>query len=370
MRADQLQAMARRVTGLGGECGEPVGEALAALLASLRTEADLSMFGRIAMRRDLVGKLANLLILDDLEAADPSIQKRPVRAPVFVTGLPRSGTSFLHALLAVNPTVRVPLAWQTAFPAPGHPSSGPRSACSAHDRFAWQLRLFGRLAPEVARLHPMSADGPQECTEIMAHVFRSLRFDTTHDVPSYRAWLDRAGHDAAYRFHRRFLQHLQGTGEATWVLKSPDHVFALGSLRLVYPDARLVVVHRDPLHVLASVARLTEILRRPFARAVDRVAIGRQVLRDWSLGLRTILALPDDACVHVRHADLVGDPVGTVAGLCARLGIGADRGRMEAFVARRPRGGYGVNRYALEDYGVGPEALEPWREAYAARFGV
>ena len=376
MRADgaaALQAVAHRVTGLARPCGEPVGEALGALLTSLRTEARLSAVGRFATRRDLIGKLSNLLILDDLERADPSIRHRPIRAPVFVTGLPRSGTSFLHALLAAHSAVQAPLAWQTTFPAPDHPAAGLRNAGAARDRFARQLRLFGRLAPELPRLHPMSADAPQECTEITAHIFRSLRFDTTHAVPSYRAWLDRAGHDAAYRFHRRFLQHLQGTGGATWVLKSPDHVFALRSLRLVYPDARLVVMHRDPVHVLASVARLTEVVRRPFARAVDRLAIGRQVTRDWSLGLRTILDLPDDGCVHVRHADLVGDPIGTVTALCEGLGIGMDRAarsRMETYVAQRPRGGYGVNHYASAAYGFGPEALEPWRAAYRARFGV
>ena len=376
MRGDDavtLQAVARRLTGLARPFDEPVGEALSTLLASLRREARLSAMGRIATRQDLIGKLTNLLILDDLERADPSIRHRPIGAPVFVTGLPRSGTSFLHALLATHTAVRAPLAWQTRFPAPSHPAAGLRSAQAAHDRFARQLRLFGRLAPELPRLHPMSADAPQECTEITAHVFRSLRFDMTHDVPSYRAWLDRAGHDAAYRFHRRFLQHLQGTDDATWVLKSPDHVFALRSLRLVYPDARLVVMHRDPVHVLASVARLTEVVRRPFARAVDRLAIGRQVTRDWALGLRTILDLPDEGCVHIRHADLVGDPVGTVAALCGRLGIGmdrTDRSRMELFVAQRPRGGYGINRYTSADYGFGPESLEPWRSAYGARFGV
>jgi hypothetical protein len=92
---------------------------------------------------------------------------------------------------------------------------------------------------------------------------RSLRFDTTHYVPSHAAWLKGAGHLEAYRFHKRFLQHLQHqAGAGNWILKTPDHIFALDALREVYPDARFIFVHRDPMKALPSVARLTEILRR------------------------------------------------------------------------------------------------------------
>ena len=131
MRVDDahgLLAVAHRATGLAGECGEPVEEALSALLSSLRQEARLSAIGRIATRRDLVGKLSNLLILDDVDSGDRSIRQRPIISPVFVTGLPRSGTSFLHGLLASQASVQVPLAWQMAYPAPAHPAAGRRTA--------------------------------------------------------------------------------------------------------------------------------------------------------------------------------------------------------------------------------------------------
>ena len=359
---EALFVAAMRRTRLDRLPSEPVAPALDALLASLRTEARLSTFGRIATRQDLARKLANLLVLDAREEADPSIAARPVTAPVFITGLPRSGTTFLHALLACNPAARVPLAWEVADPYGG--AAGRR-------RFGRQLAVFSRLVPELSDLHSLSADAPQECTEILAHTFRSLRFDMTHDVPGYRAWLDRAGHDEAYRFHARFLRHLQGRRDGRWVLKSPDHVAALSALRRTYPDARLVMLHRDPLHVMASVARLTEVLRRPFSRGVDPVAIGRQVVRDWQAGLQTIGAV-DDA-VHVRHADLVADPVGTARLVCTAVGLPFDEAvgrRMATYTDARPRGGYGDNRYRLEDYGIEPAMLEPLRGQYLARFGV
>ena len=373
--AGTLIEAAQRRTGLSWQVDAEAQAGLAALVASLRAEAGLSAFGTLATRHDLVGKISNLLTMADREAADPSILERGIEAPVFITGLPRSGTTFLQAVMAEHPGLSAPRAWQTMFPVPDHPSAGWGSAGwgSPRARFARQLAVFHRLAPELASLHPITADAPQECTEMSAHVFRSLRFDSTHRVPSYRAWLDRAGHEAAYAFNRRFLQHLQGTGATRWVLKSPDHVFALGALRRAFPDARLVLVHRDPLRVIASVARLTELLRRPFARRPDRREIGRQVLRDWRDGMERIMAVEDGDAVHVRHDALIGDPIGTVSALCERLGVAVDEGAraaMAAYVERRPRGGYGRNRYALEAFGIDASELEPWRGRYLGRFGA
>ena len=134
-----------------------------------------------------------------------------------------------------------------------------------------QLALFRILSPEFNALHQVGVDAPEECTEITAHVFQSQRFESTYRVPSYSEWLQGRGLLQGYRFHRRFLQHLDAELPGhRWILKSPDHVFALNDIRRVYPDARLIFIHRDPVRVLASVTRLTEVLRRSFARKVDR----------------------------------------------------------------------------------------------------
>ena len=192
---------------------------------------------------------------------------------------------------------------------------------------ARQLRAFERLAPEFRALHPLDATSPQECSEITAHVFRSLRFDTTYRIPGYRHWLDQAGHVPAYRFHRRFLQHLQQQAPGgRWVVKCPDHLFALDAIRTVYPDARLVFVHRDPVKVLLSVAKLTEVVRRPFTRRLDPHEIGRQESARWLEGTQRMMAVGDDAGLpepihHVQHTALVADPVGTVAALYRHFGL-------------------------------------------------
>jgi hypothetical protein len=367
-----LIAAARKRAGsdeFGTDCFH---EPLRLLLRCYATESDLSLVGRMAVRWDVIRFLTNLLRLAAEERAAPAIAARPVEAPVFITGLPRSGTTFLHSLLAEDPGNLVPRYWQTVFP---YPEPGqPDRRVELVDR---QLRMFARLAPDFPRVHPVTAISPQECSEITAHVFRSLRFDTTHAVPSYRAWLDAEGHEDAYRFHKRFLQHLQHqTAAGQWVLKCPDHIFAMPAIRAVYPDARFVFVHRDPTKVLASVTRLTEILRQPFTRRLDRRELGRQESDRWAEGARLLMqeTAADHAgtIFHVRHTDLVGDPRGTVTALYEHFGMtlseeGAARiGRAVDAAARADHG----HRYRMEDFGLEPEAERRRFADYIAYFGI
>src|SRR5712671_1382587 len=372
--ADALIARARRRTGLVDFGDTSFEESLRHFLRACREEGDLTLFGRLATRWDTLRFLSNLLRLHKEETRAPEILDLPIERPIFIAGLPRSGTTFLHTLLAQDPTNLVPRIWQLIHP---YPLDEARTGRDLRPRrVARQLRLFGVVAPEFRLMHPIDADSPQECSEITAHVFASLRFDTTYPIPGYRRWLDAAGHLDAYRFHKRFLQHLQhqSANGGQWVLKCPDHIFALAALGTVYPDACVVFVHRDPLAVLASVARLTEVLRRPFSRRVVKLEIGRQDSDRWLAATELMIAAADDRTfaqpifqIHYRH--LVADPLGTVAALYRHFGrslspIAADRiGRL---VAAKPNGGYGARRSSLEEYGLDP-ALE--RERYARYMG-
>ena len=376
--------LAQRRCCLDGFGAAAVTEPLRVLLQAYSREAELSLAGRTAARWDVMRFLSNLARMVEEVAARPALRDEPVTAPVFVTGLPRSGTTFLHRLLAEDGGHRVPLMWETIqpYPDPGPaPRRDPRPA-----RVARNLRAFARLAPEFPSLHPVSATSPQECTEITAHLFRSLRFDTTHHVPSYRSWLDRAGHADAYRFHRRFLQHLQaqdrtgrdGAAPRRWVLKAPEHLFALDALLQAYPDANLVFVHRDPLQVLPSVARLTEVLRTPFTRRIDRAAIGRQVAGDWLAGAAQMVeasrSLPGRTrVVHVHYRDLVNRPLETVAGVYRGLGLGLSKTtalRVGRLLEREPQGGYGQNQYQFADYGLDPAQQRRRFQPYVEHFRV
>jgi hypothetical protein len=354
-------------------------EALAALTSSLREEASLSTFGRLAARWDLKRMLSTLLILADAEREDPAILTRPLAPPIFIAGLPRSGTTFLHGLLAEDPANRAPRMWEAIYPYPAHRAA---EFGAGRRKVQLQLRIFTRLSPGIGSLHPIEAHAPQECTEFTSHVFRSPRFDDVYRAPSYHAWLDASGYDEGYWFHAQFLRHLQGPDEAPrrWILKSPEHVFSIDALSRVFPDAMLVFVHRDPGHVLASAARLTELLRAPFTTAIDRREIGRKVADYWHDGMRRMVKLADDPSfplrsrlVHVQYRSLVADPVGTIARIYDAFGLELSReaqAAMAAKVARVPNGGYGANHYSPEEFGIDPERERERASVYAERFGV
>jgi Sulfotransferase family len=376
--AEYLIAKAQRQTGLSDFGDLPFEPPMRLLLQACREEAQLSLFGGAAIRWDTVRFLGNLLRLRDEEKRCPEILDQPIEAPIVITGLPRSGTTFLHSLLIEDPANIVPRVWQLIHPYPS-PRDQKRGAIDRREqRVARQLKMFQLLAPRFRQLHPIEASSPQECSEITAHVFASLRFDTTYRIPSYRRWLDHAGHLDAYRFHKRFLQHLQhqsGTGRR-WVLKCPDHIFALGALRSVYPDVNLVLVHRDPVAVLASVARLTEVLRRPFGRHVDRFEVGREDSDRWLAAAELMIDAADKLAppiFHVRYLDLVADPAGTIAALYRYFGRALDpdtAARIKRRVAENPNGGYGGRRARLEDYGLDPGREHQRYARYMARFGV
>jgi hypothetical protein len=376
LHAEKLIARAAQRTGLSDFGDTPFRLGLQAFLRACAEEADLSWFGYFGTRWDVVRFLSNLLWLRRAEIERPEIREQPIAQPIFITGLPRSGTTFLHKLLAEDPANRVPLVWQLIHPYPPAPGRRDRRT----QRVARQLRLFQKLAPEFRRLHPIDATSPQECTEITAHIFASLRFDMTHCIPSYRRWLDAVGHLDAYRFHKRFLQHLQhqAGGGGRWVLKCPDHVFALDAIRAIYPDARIVFVHRDPFRALLSVARLTEVLRRPFTRRFDRAGLGREQSERWLAATELMIAAADrqpfaEPIYHMHHCDLVGDPLAAVAALYRHFGIdlAADAAaRIARTVEANPDGGYAASRYRFEDYGF-DAAVERERYArYMARFGI
>src|SRR5271170_2580634 len=373
----ELMKLAQRATGLtdfGDPCFE---EPLEVLLTSYEQEANLTVFGRLAARWDTLRFLSNLLLLRDAEKRAPAILDQTIDRPIFITGLPRSGSTFLHNLLAQDRSNHVARAWETIYPTPT-PNSSTRYTDRRLRKVNRQLAFFGKLAPEFQSLHPFTAYSPQECTEITAHVFRSLRFDTTHVVPTYRRWMDDAGHTAAYRFHRRFLKHLQyRNGPGRWILKSPDHVFALDALRDVYPDARFIFTHRHPREVLPSLAKLTDVLRRPFTRHVDRLEIGRQVGERWAKGAAALVAedahAASDRVVHVKFGDVVRDPLDSVAAIYQHFGLTLAREaaeKIERLVAERPNGGYGRREIRMADYGLDVQMKQQGYRDYTDHFGI
>ena len=372
--AEELLVAALKRAGRDGFQDSSFVLPLRRLIASCNAESDLNGLGRNAVRFEIRRSLHNLLEFERRERDDPAVLTRPLERPIFITGMPRSGSTFLHRLLVRDPAVAAPLSWRLVHP---HPSAAGRLGESLNRaRVQAQFYLMRLLAPELNSLHEVAAGEPEECTDITAQVFQSLRYDSVYRVPSYQTWLQRNGHVEAYRFHKRFLQHLDAQAPGRrWILKSPDHVFALDDIRAVYPDAHWVFIHRDPVAVLASVARLTEVLRRPFAHSVDLAEIGQQVSASWLDGAQRMMraAASSSSILHLHFREIVSDPQ-KAADRLFRHGAHASSGeaaqRMRKWLGNRSNRAHRQRRYNLASFGLDPEALRAQFKPYTDTFGI
>ncbi len=371
-----LCAAATRRTGLEDFGDGSFREPLRRLVDGFEREAALTTLGRVIARGDLLRLLENRLHMVDERTRHPEIDEGPIRRPIFVVGLPRTGTTILHQLLAQDPANRVPMTWEVMHPWPP-PARATYETDERIPRVEKHFAGVDRLMPGFNSMHPMGARLPQECVALTAHDFASMVFSTTHRVPSYQAWLDAADLRWVYASHRRQLQYLQWRCPTErWVLKSPGHLWALDALRAEYPDAAIVQTHRDPLKVVASLTSLVTVLRGMASDDVDPHAIGAEWTVLLAAGLeRSMVArahVPFDV-FDVQFADFIRDEVGMVRRIYERFGLALSteaETRMRRFLAENPKDKHGAHRYTLAAAGLDP-AVERWRyAAYQERFGV
>ena len=351
-------------------------EGLRQLITAIDADSKLTFFGKVSLRWDMIRLLRNAQKVEDAQR-NAAIASAPVQAPIFILGLPRSGTTFLHSLLAEDSDNQVPRNWQMIYPG-ARPDDFDQRTDQRVRAVDKQLKLFAGLAPGFAAMHPITADSPQECSEITAHVFQSLRFDTTFRVPSYLEWIEAHGHHEAFEFHKQFLQYLQAGVPSRWVLKCPDHTFSLEAIMAVYPDARFVVVHRDPIAVLGSVAHLTEVLRKPFLSNIDPAEIGAQVGARWIEGANLLLEFdrrPDvqpARKIHVHYDELTRSPLAVIERIYSQFGLPLRTQTVEAIsekISARPRGGYGKHApYSLETFKLSPQTLQTQFAPYVSQY--
>jgi hypothetical protein len=370
---------ARRRTHLEDFGDDAFRDPLRRVLAAYDNDAALTLLGRIAARQDTLRLLSNRLRMQDDRRRHPEIGAEEVRQPIFVTGLPRTGTTLLHLLLAQDPAHRAPLNWESMFPSP--PPERARHQRDARIAMAErQIRWFHRLNPEFRKIHPVGARLPEECLIITSHSFRSFQFETSHHVPSYQLWLEASDLRPSYEEHRRFLQHLQWHCRADrWVLKAPAHLYGFDAIFSVYPDARVVLTHREPLEVVASMASLHAVLRSTFSDGVDPVAVGAEVTQRWAEGMRRALEVRDSGRVDerqfldVHYVDLVRDPIGTVKRIYAHYDMPfteVAEQRMRRVLAENPKDKHGRHVYSLEQFGLDAEEEAERYRRYRQRFNL
>ena len=379
---DEATLIARAINEAGSSDfgGDEFREGLRRFLSSAETEANLTLLGRLMVQGYVTDNLANRLRLVDWRKRHPEIEREQIVAPLFIVGLPRTGTTILHALLEQDPANRSPLFWEVQFPVP------PPTPARWHDdpRIAEHQKILDqlfKLVPDFAAMHPMGATMPQECVAVFTMCLMSEQLQVQFDVPSYQAWLDEQDMRPTYEYHKRFLQHLQ-SGDVRggrWVLKSPAHLHLIDTLLEVYPDARIVHTHRDPIKVCASVASLTATLRGASTDMIDLRAIGRQQLGWWakliekSLEQRKRLSDRADQLFDVKMSETVRDPLEVVRRMYAHFGYPLTdevEAKMRTFLKNNTRDKHGSHTYTAEDFGIDPyRDRAPFRE-YIDYFGL
>jgi hypothetical protein len=300
----------------------------------------------------------------------PAIADVPVRRPVFILGLPRCGTSLLHALMGSDPSVRTPLQWEVAAPSPPPEAASfatdPRAA--AFDAFV-EKEFVGKWA-DVRKAHPIGAWIPQECGMMLETSFCGVNPSMLFRVPSFFSWYLQADTTYGYEVHRMWLQHLSWRNPREhWVLKVQEHMYHLPELLSVYPDAVFIQPHRNPVAVMASISALIRTLRSLSFDAQDPHALGEEMLQLWHEGQVRMMAYrkahPELRVHDMRYTDLAADPVATVRDAYRYHGMAFTAAAAEGirrWLAENPADKHGRHTYSLGDFGLTEHRI---REVYA-----
>jgi hypothetical protein len=375
---DGALAAAERETGLSDFGDDGFREGFAILSRALEEEAQLTLVGRLMARAENARILRSRLQAQALITAHPEILRERVVAPLFVTGLARTGTSLLHELLWRDPSHRAPLAWEMMYPADAALAPGVDPA-PAIARAAQEIELQNHALPATRTMHELGAELPNECIYLFAHDFATDMFTGFYQIPSYTMWLATRDHTPLYSQHRRLLQLLQWRRPQHWVMKAPSHMSHLRELFAAYPDARVVITHRDPLQVLGSLANLMASLRSTRSDRVDygalvgMMAFGHAFLAERVMKERDTGTLPEDQILDVRYCDLVADPVGTVRRIAEWRGapLGADaEAAIGRWIAQRPKDRHGAHEYSFLDTGLDLATERARHAEYQQHYGV
>ena len=377
LNADDVMSAAVEAAGTDDFGPDAFAEGLSVLCASANDEAQLNELGGFALQQNIIGGLVNRLKITDWVRRHPDVVHERIEAPLIVVGMFRAGTTFLSQLLDQDPGNRALLRWEAAdsVPPPSQQTfrSGPRvEAANA------AIDMLESLNPRMKIVHHEDAEGPTECITLLGQDFKSLTWEAIANVPAYSEWLLGADYRSAYRYHRTVLQVLQSGGvRGAWTLKSPNHALAMDALAAEYPDARLILLHRDPTVLCASACSLISTLTGTFSDADHTAYIAEHWTQMLAESVDRIeafrLAHPEHRIIDVHYADIVGDPLRTIERIYAACDRELDdraRNAVAAYVDANPKGRFGTHGYRLEDFGLQPDALRDRFAAYVERYGI
>jgi Sulfotransferase family len=365
---DELHASAVKACGLDdfGVDDDNYREALGVLLDSYRRDADLTEFGSKMCRFFVRNALVARLVSEAAWTQYPQHAEVAIERPIFVTGLPRTGTTAIHRLLTADPMHQGLELWLAEFPQP----RPPRETWSQNPVFAQLDAQFTKAHeedPDYTGLHYMTADEVEECWQLLRQSLHSVSYETLAHLPTYSRWLAEQDWTKPYQRHRRNLQ-LIGLNDADqrWVLKNPSHLFALDALFATYPDALVVQCHRPAETIMASMCSLAQHTTAGWSNNFTGQVIGQDAMETWSRGLESFnveRAKHDPAQFYdLDYFEFVKDPIATVRGVYRQFGLDFADGTREAMETMHAESRQGPrapkHTYSLADYGLTAEMVK------------
>lgn len=375
-RLDRTQLMARATerTGLDDFGDVPFEEALDVLIHSLERDAKLDDARRMGAAAMITNQLAKNLRLVADRKTHVGIADEVIEAPIFILGLPRTGSTNLHGLLAQCEGIRAPRRWEMSLPSPP-----PQTATYETDPRIAQTHEAEVLtaSDELKTRHPITADRPEQCQGLNDYAFMNWSLLAPYELPSYKEWLLTADHRPSYEAHKRTLQHLQFRHPGRWVLKYPKHSFTLDALIAVYPDAKIIWTHRDPTRIIPSAVSLIETFRKA-TPGFDRKLLGREWACYEELGIRRGLDMRDNLFApenvfDMHYGDVIKDPAGAIQRAYAHFGMTlseASKARIISYLADNGKDKHGVHSYTTEEFGLSDGMLRTLFKDYIERFDI
>jgi hypothetical protein len=361
-----LHESASRLTGLTDFGEDDYTDGLAVILESYARDADLTALGQKVARVGLRGALSARLIANAAWAAHPGHADVKIDRPIFVTGLPRSGTTALHRLLTADPGHQGLELWLAELPQPRPPrDTWEGNPAFQHIQAGYQRHHIEH--PEFMGVHYIAADTVEECWQLLRQTLRSVSYECLAHLPTYSAWLAEQDWTGPFRRHRRNLQ-LIGLNDTSprWVLKNPSHLFSLDAIMTVYPDALIIQTHREPRSVIGSMCSLAAHATEGWSNTFRGKVIGADQLELWARGLEEFGAARAKynpaQFLDVDYADFTADPARTIASVYAHFGLDYSDAAAAAIRALTAEASQGASRpahrYSLADFGLTGEQVD------------
>lgn len=380
LKPEPLLNLAAKKTGLVDYGPDYFRGPLKRLCTSLDEDAKLTGLGRVMARQEILRLLETRLRFVDIFKQHPEIAQQEIKQPIFILGMPRTGTTSLHELMALDSQFRVPLSWELA-----HPFPPPETATYNIDpriaKVDAELARVDKLLPDFRHMHPMGAQLPQECVALFNYDFASMIFDVQYRVKQYQDWLVREDMSEVFSNHRRWLQLLQWhcPGD-TWVLKSPQYLWNIQDMLVQYPDARVIQTHRDPVKVAVSVASLTATLRSLGSNDISLPEIAQEYVDLMAYGNTKTSAARDsglisaDNIIDVRFSEFRQNPVSMVEKIYDFFELTKKPesfAAMDKFLkAGHESERHGKHKYNFSDTGLNLETQRQRFAQYQKQYGV